>query len=186
MGRFKLSSDKRPSVWDRRRRPRIDIGPADRKALVEPEDSTPPALPDGCTWVGVFGVSGEPVSKATGDLFEAEVRRRGKPFVIWEQTGVTYDPGDIPVVVLFATTDDAIQTLADGFGKRDEKGRALFPFQCVRSTKSGDGAGTAGSCTPQDVARTLDLAIEIRDNAERQAITDAIGEVAEAAEPAND
>jgi hypothetical protein len=193
MGRFELTSEKKPSVWDRRKRyqgvtdVRTVSARAQKRAAPDPED-LPPNLPEDCTWVGVFGIHDEPVSKATGDLFEAAARARGAPFVVWERDTLAFPEGAIPVVVLNALPDnhEAVRELADTFGKYDDKGRALIPFQFLHCRANDANRLALGPALAKDVDEILDMAIAMRDDAARAEVTETVADIAETAKPAND
>jgi hypothetical protein len=167
MGRIKLKTEKKPSVWDRRKqmqrsRSILATKPAD---VDRANNEAPEGLPEGCTWVSIIGVAGDPTCQKTGDIFESAVRRLGKPFVVWEK-GIEFDPGDIPVMVLYATTDEAVKKLGDTFGRKGADGRYEMPIQTIRSLKTGDGVGAVGPVTVVIAEEFLAMAKKIRDDAD--------------------
>lgn len=116
-------------------------------------------LPPGCTWILVLGLQGDQFCKRNGERFEAEVARRGFPFVLVDE-GVDCPPGAIPVKVLYGDRATLVHVLRDAY--KLDKDRMIAPFVAISSLASGETSCANGMQSPEQCKQTFDLALAMR------------------------
>ena len=136
--------------------PKLRKGRDAKKAAKKAAKNLIPEFPPGSTWMLTLGLQGSANCKENGDLFEAEAKRRGKPFVIHDK-GIVFDYNDIPVVVVYCDQQTFAHVL--GLFKATEP---IAPFACIRSMTTGAGWGSHGKMPPDKVSEWFDMALDVR------------------------
>lgn len=129
-------------------------------------DDYVPQVPNWCTWVAVYGLHDDPVSKAALQTFRDEIaqlilRRPGTDFEIVTAGNKVLGlaPGAFPVLLMELGEPHSLAKHAPGLWPPEHEGE--YPLAVVCSSKTGEMHSSVGEVSSERAREILQLALDV-------------------------